>query len=57
MKGFRLVINTSRYQLEVKRCKDIIRRKVKERIDNYFYDVIIHISDNYETLEINRLIK
>lgn len=44
--------------MKVKDIKERIRRDVRSKIDNYFYDVIIHISDNeYETNQINQLIK
>jgi hypothetical protein len=44
--------------LEVKKSKEKIRSDVKVKINDYFHDVIIHVSDNeYETIEINELIR
>ncbi len=38
--------------------KSFIREKYKEKIDNYFYDIIIHIGDNFEQNEyVDKLFK
>lgn len=44
--------------VKIENLKEHIRSTYKEKIDNYVYDNIIHISDNFhQTSEINRLIK
>lgn len=41
------VKNYSPQSLEVRRIKEIIRTRYKNKLEKYVYDVIMHISDNY----------
>ena len=42
----------------VEELKEEIRTKYKSKVDNYFYDIIIHIGDNYShTQQSEKLLK
>ena len=55
---FRLKSSTNRtISKKGEQIKKLIRRAYKDRIDNYFYDIIIHIGDNfYQNRHILRLL-
>jgi len=44
--------------IEIESLKKDIRQKYKDKIDNYFYDIIVHAGDNYEhTDHISKVLK
>ena len=54
---FRKKKNKKLISKKAEKIKKEIRNKYKEKIDNYFHDIIIHIGDNYEhTKHIKQLI-
>ena len=57
--GFRRkASNQNTLSREGEKIKSIIRKCYAEKIDNYFYDIIIHTGDNYKQSEfINQLFK
>ena len=51
-------LNNHDISTKVEQIKKEYRNKYKEKVDNYFYDIIMHIGDNFEhTREIDKVIK